>query len=312
MGRRSAPAAAPHSDSLNHDALQADSHALTVLGQRSTEISERFGDGLPYEQGRVVSEARFFMAATAEAMFELGKRLIQIKENEEHGTFREIVEQRLKVPLRTAQRFMACTLRLSAPVEKAPALALLGKTKLFELLEESDEAISELAAGGTIAGKAIDDMQAMTSRELRAALVEERKARAAKDKLIAAKDEKLNALAEAEHIRQHGTVNEREVQQILDLQDAGTAAETALMRLVTTVDRITREEATAAAGLQARQTLDFVCQRLADLCAQAGLSADVLGETVEPGWLRQRQAEVDQAMQDHAAAKAERSSQRRR
>ncbi len=33
----------------------------------------RFGDGLPYERERIVHEARFYMAQSAEAMLEAGR-----------------------------------------------------------------------------------------------------------------------------------------------------------------------------------------------------------------------------------------------
>ncbi|GAB1388962.1 MAG: hypothetical protein AMXMBFR78_34130 [Rubrivivax sp.] len=113
------------------------------------------------------------------------------------------------------------------------------------------------------------------------------KAAAAKDKIIAKKNAKLDQLAEAEEIRRNGTPDEREKQQIADLRDAGIAAELALQRLVTCVAEVMNAPATEAAELQARQTLDFIAQRLADLCADAHVAVDVLGERVEPGWRRQ-------------------------
>ena len=140
------------------------------------------------------------------------------------------------------------------------------------------EIIEELAARNT----------AMAARE-----AETQKTLAAKDRVIADKDEKLNKLAEAEHIRQHGTRDEREVAQIDELRAAGGEADAALMRLVATVDRITREAATESSELQARQTLDYVAQRLADLCATAGLHVDLLGQRVDPAWL----AQIKQAAQ---------------
>ncbi|EEV5586337.1 DUF3102 domain-containing protein, partial [Escherichia coli] len=63
----------PLSDDLNV--------SLNAMTQHSTEIMQLFGDGLPYERDRVVHEARFYMAQSAEAMLEAGKRLILLKEN---------------------------------------------------------------------------------------------------------------------------------------------------------------------------------------------------------------------------------------
>lgn len=122
---------------------------------------------------------------------------------------------------------------------------------------------------------------------MKARLDETDKVMAAKDRVIAKKDAKLNQWSEAEEIRRDGTPDEREKQQIADLRGAGIAAELALQRLVTCVAEVMNAPATEAAELQARQTIDFIAQRLADLCAAAHIAVDVLGERVEPGWRRQ-------------------------
>lgn len=119
-----------------------------------------------------------------------------------------------------------------------------------------------------------------------AELTELRKTTAAKDRVIAKKDSKLNELAEREEMRRNGAPDEREKQQINDLRDVGLEAEQTLQRLVALVDEVTQAPATEAAELQARQTLDYIAQRLADICAERGISVDVLGERVEPGWQR--------------------------
>lgn len=285
MSRPKNPTAPAPTDTLNHEALAADSAALTVLGTRSAEIAERFGDGQPYERSRVVSEARFFMATSAEAMFELGKRLIVIKENEPYGDFKQIVIERIGIPYRTAARFMAVSLRLSGmPDSKVPALALLGKTKLFDLLDEPAEDVEALVDGGTVAGLDLDDMQAMSSRELRAALVESRKKAAAKDAVIAKKDQKLNELTEAEERRRSGSASEREQAQLDDVRQAGLAAEMAVRQLLAAAAGVVDAPATDAAAVAANQAVEFVAQVLAGLINERGLTVD-LAEMVTPHWL---------------------------
>ncbi|MGL9774165.1 MAG: DUF3102 domain-containing protein [Sodalis sp. (in: enterobacteria)] len=112
----------------------------------------RFEGGLPYERERIVHEARF-MAQSAEAMLEVGKRLIILKENEPHGDFMKIVEGNLGLSYRTAARIMQISIKyLSATLQsKLPVLATLSKTKLFELMTEDNEDLAALAEGGTIA-----------------------------------------------------------------------------------------------------------------------------------------------------------------
>ena len=180
---------APLSDGLNVN--------LNAMTEHRLEIMQQFGDGLPYERDRIVHETRFYMAQSAEAMLEAGKRLVILKENEPHGDFIDIVESQLSLSKRTAQVMMQASLKYLSPKleQKAQALALLGKTKLFELMTEDDEDLVELADGGTIAGMSLDDIDRMTSRELKAALREARETNAAQQRVLADKNEKIDSLS---------------------------------------------------------------------------------------------------------------------
>lgn len=184
---------------LVEDAPLADglSVSLNAMTEHRLEIMQQFGDGLPYERDRIVHEARFYMAQSAEAMLEAGKRLVILKENEPHGDFIEIVTGQLGLPKSTAHRMMQASLKYLAPSlkSKVPALGLLGKTKLFELMVEDDEDLAELADGGTIAGMTLDDIDSMTSRELKAALRESRETNSAQQRVLADKNEKIDALS---------------------------------------------------------------------------------------------------------------------
>ncbi|PAV01834.1 hypothetical protein CBG25_14410 [Arsenophonus sp. ENCA] len=136
----------------------------------------RFGDGLPYERERIVHEARFYMAQSAEAMLEAGKRLIILKENEPHGSFLNIVTEQLGLVPKTAHRMMKAALKYLSPSlqSKMTTLSNLGKAKLYELMLEDDEDLAELAEGGTIVGLTLDDVDRMSVRELRAAIRQSR------------------------------------------------------------------------------------------------------------------------------------------
>ncbi len=171
--------------------------SLNAMTQHRMEIMQQFGDGLPYERDRIVHEARFYMAQSAEAMLEAGKRLIILKENEPHGDFINIVESELSMSKRTAQVMMQASIKYLSPQleSKAQTFALLGKAKLFELMTEDDENLAELADGGTVAGLTLDDVDRMSVRELRQALREARETHAAQQQVLAGKDEKINELA---------------------------------------------------------------------------------------------------------------------
>ncbi|EHD22623.1 MULTISPECIES: DUF3102 domain-containing protein [Brenneria] len=170
---------------------------LNALTEHRMQVMDQFGDGLPYERDRIVHETRFYMAQSAEAMLEAGKRLVILKENEPHGEFIEIVESQLSLSKRTAQVMMQASLKYLSPKlePKAQALALLGKTKLFELMTESDDELIELAEGGTVAGMTLDDIDRMTSRELKTALREARETHAAQQRVLTDKNQKIDDLS---------------------------------------------------------------------------------------------------------------------
>ncbi|MFJ5507712.1 DUF3102 domain-containing protein [Pectobacterium jejuense] len=169
---------------------------LNALTEHQMQVMAQFGDGLPYERDRIVHETRFYMAQSAEAMLEAGKRLVILKENEPHGEFIEIVEYQLGLHERAAQRMMKASLKYMSPKleSKTTALSVLGKTKLFELMTEDDEDLAELADGGTVAGMTLDDIDRMTSRELKAALREARETNTAQQRVLTDKNQKIDDL----------------------------------------------------------------------------------------------------------------------
>lgn len=195
MGRTKSPintelnADVPLSDDLNV--------SLNAMTQHRMEIMQQFGDGLPYERDRIVHETKFYMAQSAETMLEAGKRLIILKECEPHGDFTQIITEQLGLAERTARLVMQAAVKYCSPEleSKRQALAVLGKTKLFELMTEDDESLVELADGGTIAGMSLDDIDRMTSRELKAALREARETNAAQQRVLADKNEKIDSLS---------------------------------------------------------------------------------------------------------------------
>lgn len=171
--------------------------AQHLLAEQNMAIVSKHGDGLPYDRDRLINEARFYMGNAAEAMLEAGKRLVVLKEVEGHGAFVALCEERLGITIRSAQKMMQASLKyLSPELEKYTAkLAALGKTKLLELLAEDDDDIAALAEGGTVAGLALDDVERMTSSQLRKALRETREDKNAQGRVMADKDTKLNELS---------------------------------------------------------------------------------------------------------------------
>lgn len=175
--------------------MQADANAVTARSQDLQVIDAQYGDNLPYDRTRIENETRFYLAQSAEAMLEAGKRLLLLKEHELHGDFTESLE-RIGINPRTGRALIQASVKFGN--SKRQALAVLGKTKLLELVTESDEDLDELADGGTIAGLHLDEIDRMTTRELKAAL-REAKAKAKEDgeiseRILADKDKKINEL----------------------------------------------------------------------------------------------------------------------
>ncbi|ELS9321442.1 DUF3102 domain-containing protein [Salmonella enterica] len=173
---------------------------LNEITQHRMAIMEQFGEGLPYERTRVINEARFYMAQSAEAMLEAGKRLVILKENEPYGEFQTIAQNELGLDDRIARKMAQAAIKFLSPKleDKRKTFSDLGRSKLYELMLEDDEELAELAEGGTVAGLTLDDIDRMSVRELRKALRESKEDLAASRKLNAEKSHEINELKETQ------------------------------------------------------------------------------------------------------------------
>ncbi|HGA5334508.1 TPA: DUF3102 domain-containing protein [Salmonella enterica subsp. enterica serovar Corvallis] len=178
-------------DNLNVELNEISRHRIAVMDQ--------FGDGLPYERTRIIHEAKFYMAQSAEAMLEAGKRLVILKENEPYGEFTNILENDIGLAPQVARRMMQASIKFLGTENELPkrsTLSALGKGKLYELMVLDNEELDSLADGGTIAGSTLDDIDRMSVRELRKALRESKEDLAASRKLNAEKSQEINELKE--------------------------------------------------------------------------------------------------------------------
>ncbi|EAA7438884.1 DUF3102 domain-containing protein [Salmonella enterica subsp. enterica serovar Glostrup] len=182
-------------DGIVPDSLNVE---LNEIAQHRMAIMEQFGEGLPYDRNRIVHETRFYMAQSAEAMLEAGKRLVILKENEPYGEFQSIAKNELGLDDRIARKMAQAAIKFLSPQleEKRKTFSDLGRSKLYELMLEDDEELIELAEGGTIADLTLDDIDRMSVRELRKALRESKEDLAASRKLNAEKSQEINELKE--------------------------------------------------------------------------------------------------------------------
>nr|SAY44528.1 Uncharacterised protein [Serratia marcescens] len=185
-------------DSIEGELPQGLEGDLNAISEHRHLIMEQFGEGLPYDRNRIVHEARFYMAQSAEAMLEAGKRLVILKENEPYGDFETIVQAQLGLDARIARKMAQAAVKFLSPQleEKRKTFSDLGRSKLYELMLEDSEDLAELAEGGTIAGLTLDDVDRMSVRELRKALREKRDEYDVKCRVVAQKDAELNEMKE--------------------------------------------------------------------------------------------------------------------
>lgn len=143
--------------------------------------------------GALEDEIRFYQQRTVEAFFEMGKRLILLKEMTPHGEFVKRLEM-LGFSKSSAQRLMSASYKLSKLPNLGHLVQIGNTSKLLEFLTLDDDEIGELAETGSVLGIELDEYDKMTASELRKALREAKSDNQAKDNIIKKKDEKLNEL----------------------------------------------------------------------------------------------------------------------
>ncbi|MBV2125762.1 MAG: DUF3102 domain-containing protein [Candidatus Thiodiazotropha sp. (ex Ctena orbiculata)] len=159
------------------------------------QIDNQFGNDLPFDRDRIVTETKFFISVISQSILEIGSRLIRLKEHLPHGDFETSLHD-IGIAPREARRMMQATAKFTGTKAK---LADLGKTKLLELMVEDDEDLEALADGGTLAGLKLDDIERLSTRELRDTLRTEREKRDKEnethERLLEQKNKKIDKLA---------------------------------------------------------------------------------------------------------------------
>ena len=152
--------------------------------------------------GALEDGIRLYQRRTIEDLFELGKRLLLLKEQCLHGEFQSRVEL-LGFDPSLARRLMSATLKF-AKQETSPVLkSVKTQSKLLELIVLDDEEIQVIEEGGSIGDVNLDSIETMSVRELKKALREARSTLDSKDEdlktkdqIIQKKDQKCNELDE--------------------------------------------------------------------------------------------------------------------
>jgi hypothetical protein len=192
---------------------------LVATSQEIAAVERDFGDGQSYELSRLENEVRFYQEQAGAALLEMGKRLIRIKAHEEHGAFMESLE-RMGLAYRSAAYAMAAARKFA----NVPTWADLEGPKLKALTVLDEEDIAKLDAGEAVKGVGtLDDIERMTTRELREALRKERDKRKrekeAQERAIAQKEAKINELDQQLRYQQPPTKEQIAIAELARLDD---------------------------------------------------------------------------------------------
>lgn len=252
--------------------------ALAAHDERASALAvveQQYSIEMPYNLDAVILRARQTAAESAARLIELGLLLIQIREHESPETFRDALD-RIGVNTRFAQRTMQAAIKL----QDRPRIQQLGVSKALELLAESDDTLDELEDGGTVAGLRVDEIGAMTTRELREVLRRERAERdaekAATDEIVARKDKRINALQAEKRTLKKSGVREQVAPLLAEIDEAAVEVASILQQLRDGVSsiRAAYDEAGEAidedVAARIDQNLQFAANALQQLSEELG------------------------------------------
>lgn len=283
MARIAKPEILDAAGSLESAQQAATAHAVAV--NKALGVTE-------YNLEGALSRLRGLMATASQTMLEMGETLTLIHEHEPAEIFHDVLA-RAGLEDRAARRMMqaARKFRLSLTAPQQAALADLSRGTLLELLVLDDEDVQELAEGGTVLGLDLDDVSSMPTSKLRAEL---RKARAAEkersetaDRLLAAKNAKLDELSAQVDKLTHGGKDmearlaaERETNAAEAMQAAGTELLGAIQRYGIAVADCLADNSPTRRAL-ATNTTNWVFERIAQVAVDYELGID-LARLIDP------------------------------
>lgn len=194
------PAPAPALIESKFDELSENANALIVMNEQDKAnvkaMAVQLGYNGPTDPDTLEQACQIKGAAAAHAIFEFGAALVLLRESCLHGDWMERFE-RMSISRRTAHNYMTIALRFKG-TDVRTALAGLGVNKMLELAALNDDEVEELMTEGTLRGHQVGAVDRMTVREMKKRIAELESNAQANDRLVRAKDEKLNELTRKE------------------------------------------------------------------------------------------------------------------
>lgn len=149
--------------------------AVAVIDANNQALAP-YLDNRPYNQERLIDEVEFYYQQHAATAFEVGRRLIALKSNCEHGQFGRVVLERVGITAQHASALMAFarTIVESAALTNGKLdigkMAAMDQRKILLLGDVIAESPEEVEATGKIGGRTLDEWDAMTRAELKATI----------------------------------------------------------------------------------------------------------------------------------------------
>jgi hypothetical protein len=245
--------------------------AVERMQEDITTAEELYGDGMPYELDRLENEIRFYQEQTGFSLIEMGKRFIRIKAHEEHGRFMKAIEN-----VGMTDRSVRYAMLAAKKFSNRKAISDLGPTKMIALSVLDEDEIQVLEDGGDVSGMKLDDIDRMTTRELRRNLREkDEKLRAEKEarkqerdiqeQVIRQKEAKINELERQLRYQQPPTQEQRAQSQLDErIHEYRIALLEAVGGLQKTVILLTRAE--CIEGVNIQQLNEWLNQFNPEMC----------------------------------------------
>lgn len=258
-------------EALSEQTIMDTQAGLDSVSKEVVFVNTHFLDG-PFNKALLIQRCREHAHIVAERYLLLGRDLLALKANCDHGEWHELLDD-IGIKSRQAQSFMRVAVKYNKP-------ALLGLTqrlsvsKLIELADEDDEDLEGLLNGGQLNEASFDAIEKMTVRELKAALRKSQQAmadeKATYEKMIADKNKHADGLTKTlAHLQNNPVIEDW----------PGHVAETAAML---TADGIGAQQALlrVLAVMEARHTLEMPDASKKHICAAYIHEVNALSELV--------------------------------
>lgn len=291
QGRKKSAATELVTVDMDTGAVQAAGAALSAQGAELLVLQQQLGlDDL--SPTTLVRETKLWIDHSARAMFEVGIRLVALRAQCPMGEWVPLLADQIGMSQRTAQRFMSAALKCVGQQGRREKLLQLDRSKLMELVSLDDDALEELDKTGTLRQMQLelDDIDRMSTSELRQRLRDADQVAAAKDKLLTKRDDKIRRLEERierPYIPSDDSeaATAEEAALLEGVAAAVLEAQAGLLKLAAIARDMTGADLPDSVRARAHADIQYLAQRLAEVMSEAGIELD-LQELVEPSWVK--------------------------